>query len=160
MKKFVAVIIAGCLIAGAVSCGGQESESTRTRNAGDTREAFRGGGAGLLISLATNALTMIPGMPKELTALLGGSADNAAEFAAISAALARVEAKLEEMDKKLEQIKADLVKIQGQITDVQSALTGLIMLYGNEQCRIELEATKRALPCTWLYSHSPTLPAF
>ena len=146
MKKFVAVIIAGCLIAGAVSCGGQESESTRTRNA-ETKEAFRGGGAGLLISMATNALTMIPGMPKELTALFGG-ADNAAEFAAISAALERIEQKLDEMDKKLDEIKATLVKIQGQITDVQAALTSLITLYGNEQCRIELDATKRALQPT------------
>ena len=148
MKKFVAVIIAGCLIAGAVSCGGQESESTRTRNAGEVKEAFRGGGAGLLISLATNALTMIPGMPKELTALLGGSADNAAEFAAISAALEQIQQTLAVMDNKLNQIKADLVKIQGQITDVQSALTGLITLYGNEQCKNELEATKRALQPT------------
>ena len=41
MKKFVAVIIAGSLIAGAVSCGGQGSESTRTRNgAGSARTSF------------------------------------------------------------------------------------------------------------------------
>ena len=41
MKKFVAVIIAGSLIAGAVSCGGQGSESTRTRNgAGSERTSF------------------------------------------------------------------------------------------------------------------------
>ena len=41
MKKFVAVIIGGCLIAGAVSCGGQGSESTRTRNgAGSARTSL------------------------------------------------------------------------------------------------------------------------
>ena len=41
MKKFVAVIIAGSLIAGTVSCGGQGSESTRTRNgAGSARTSF------------------------------------------------------------------------------------------------------------------------
>ena len=41
MKKFVAVIIVGSLIAGAVSCGGQGSESTRTRNgAGSARTSF------------------------------------------------------------------------------------------------------------------------
>ena len=136
MKKFVAVIIAGCLIAGAVSCGGQESESTRTRN---------GVVADFAVSTAINAVLMIPGMPKELDALLGG---NAAEFAAISAALARIEQKLDEMDKKLDQIKADLVKIQNQITDVQAALTSLITLYGNEQCQIALEAKKTALQPT------------
>ena len=136
MKKFVAVIIAGCLIAGAVSCGGQESESTRTRN---------GVVADFAVSTAINAVLMIPGMPKELDALLGG---NAAEFAAISAALARIETKLNEMDQKLDQIKADLVKIQNQITDVQAALTSLITLYGNEQCQIALEAKKMALQPT------------
>ena len=150
MKKFVAVIIAGCLIAGAVSCGGQESESTRTRN---------GVVADFAVSTAINAVLMIPGMPKEVDALLGG---NAAEFAAISAALTQIQqnlvvmdkkldgitAQLVVMDKKLDEIKTDLEKIKVQITDVQSSLTGLITLYGNQQCSNELETLKRALQPT------------
>ena len=109
MKKLFHLLIAGVLVLSVTGCG--KSETSKTRNAGLMKT--EGLGASLVAGIAMNALTMIPGMPKELSALLGGGDDNAEVLAAIAA----IEAHLVKIDEKLAEISNQVKTVQSGVND-------------------------------------------
>ena len=110
MKKPFHVLVAGLLVLSITGCG--KSETSKTRNGG--LMSTSGLGTSLVTGIALNALTMIPGMPKELSALLGGGgADNAEVLAAIAA----IEAHLVKIDEKLAEISNQVKTVQSGVDD-------------------------------------------
>ena len=110
MKKLFHLLIAGVLVLSVTGCG--KSETSKTRNAG--LMSTSGLGTSLVTGIALNALTMIPGMPKELSTLLGGGgADNAEVLAAIAA----IEAHLVKIDEKLAEISNQVKTVQSGVDD-------------------------------------------
>jgi hypothetical protein len=110
MKKPFHVLVAGLLVLSITGCG--KSATSKTRNGG--LMSTSGLGASLVSGIAMNALTMIPGMPKELSALLGGGgADNAEVLAAIAA----IEAHLVKIDEKLAEISNQVKTVQSGVDD-------------------------------------------
>ncbi len=68
MKKLFHLLIAGVLVLSVTGCG--KSETSKTRNGG--LMSTSGLGTSLVTGIALNALIdLIPGMPKELSTLLG-----------------------------------------------------------------------------------------
>ncbi len=90
-----------------------------TKAAGFAIAGLKSFGGNLLTSIATNALTMIPGMPEELSTLLGGGgADNTEVLEAIAA----IEAHLVRIDQQLAQMTDQLTTIQSGV----NATIGLV----------------------------------
>ena len=129
MKKLFHLLIAGVLVLSVAGCG--KSETSRTRNvlpaAGAPRVSpgalrnlvsTKGMVSGAVMGMAMNALTLIPGMPKELSALFGD--DGKSEE--ILAAIAAIEAHLVKIDEKLAEIQKEVKTVQSGV----DATIGLI----------------------------------
>ena len=124
MKKLFHLLIAGVLVLSVAGCG--KSETSRTRNvlpaAGAPRVSpgalrnlvsTKGMVSGAVMGMAMNALTLIPGMPKELSTLFGD--DGKSEE--ILAAIAAIEAHLVKIDEKLEVISNQVKTVQSGVDD-------------------------------------------
>jgi len=145
MKKFVAVIIAGSLIAGTVSCGRQESESTQIRNMA----------AAIAASVATSAigmgLTAIPGMPPFISGLFGGGPsiqDALNAISHVSDQITAVDAKIDVITNNLEDLSKKVDEqftiVKDKIDGVTVAVTGLYSKFGS-QCTFSTDAQKALL---------------